>query len=764
MDVEQLKNMFFKLVSPELPNEWDVEEAVESLVSLREQEISAVFAQLPVIWPISNSLCFSYLTLVKAALQCIGPDLLGKWVNETLDQYEKSGLKVAQQFMQDIQGHFVCRLQGNSGLRFSEVEGRLLPYIRGLAKTNINLAQADIAGTDTVTVYLPQEIRVCADNSNNFLLYKLIASFQWGFLVLQTSLLCNDKEDTHLINPSPAGRLWLQDYFSQFANVRLIAALYFGLETLRVRIFLDQELPGLMRDARPLFAQLENSVAQSGVFAQFFNVLHKIILDINSGTNIFFPYLSPIIKSGASAAESLAAAEKIYVDFAGDTAEFFEPVPLLFQGAIPLKQIATACLKRRNEQHKLFVESLATLLLTLPQVPEKTDTDIAKIRQDGHRQPLPVKDPQVIIMSSRRQQSEEDNVTDSIRFITVDNQQVELSEELADLAKEISRDLGGIPDNYIASAAGKAGQGSSGMAQVAQDTGQPLTAPVTYDEWDYRRSGFRRNWCIITEKEIPVSKSTFMENTLASYHGQIIRLRHQFEMMRTRERFVRRQRDGDDIDLDALVESLADTVAGQPPSDRLFIRLQRDERDIAALFLVDMSNSTRGWVGQAIKEAIVLISEAMESLGDRYAIYGFSGMRRLRCEVFPIKHFHQLYDDEVRDKIGSIAPREYTRMAPAIRHATTILNEEDAKVRLLITLSDGKPEDYDDYKGEYAIEDTRHALIEAKMAGVHPFCITIDQHAHEYMARMYGEVNYIFIDDVRKLPVRMPEIYRVLTS
>ena len=299
---------------------------------------------------------------------------------------------------------------------------------------------------------------------------------------------------------------------------------------------------------------------------------------------------------------------------------------------------------------------------------------------------------------------------------------------------------------------------------LAAVDGMELSAPITYDEWDFRRSGFRKNWCIVTEKEIPVTRSTFIRNTLDAYHGQIIRLRHQFEMMRTRERFVRRQRDGDDIDLDALVESLADTVAGHPPSDRLFIRLKRDERDIAALFLVDMSNSTRGWVGKAIKESLVLICEAMETLGDRYGIYGFSGMRRLRCEVFPIKNIDQSYNDEVRERIGSIAPREYTRMAPAIRHMTSILKDVDAKVRLLITLSDGKPEDYDEYKGEYAIEDTRHALIEAKIAGIHPFCITIDQHAHEYMAHMYGEVNYIFINDVSKLPARMPEIYRVLTS
>jgi nitric oxide reductase NorD protein len=235
-------------------------------------------------------------------------------------------------------------------------------------------------------------------------------------------------------------------------------------------------------------------------------------------------------------------------------------------------------------------------------------------------------------------------------------------------------------------------------------------------------------------------------------------------MMRTSDRFVRRQRDGDDIDLDALVESLADARAGRAQSDRLFIRLLRDERDIAVIFLVDMSNSTAGWVGNAIKESLVLMTEALEVLGDRYGIYGFSGMRRTRCEIFHVKDIAEPYGDVVRQRIGAIGPREYTRMGPAIRHATSLLGKTDARVRLLITLTDGKPEDYDDYKGEYAIEDTRHALLEAKSAGIHPFCITIDHQAHDYMDHLYGPVNYIFVNDVRKLPLRMPEIYRVLTT
>ena len=259
-------------------------------------------------------------------------------------------------------------------------------------------------------------------------------------------------------------------------------------------------------------------------------------------------------------------------------------------------------------------------------------------------------------------------------------------------------------------------------------------------------------------------QSSFIATTLHKYGGQIRKLRHQFELMQTSERFARRQREGNDIDVDALVESLADTLAGRSASERLFVRLLRDERDIAVYFLVDMSNSTEGWVGKVIKETLVVLCEALQALNDRYGIYGFSGMRRLRCELFPVKRMQEPYNDAVRQRIGAIGPREYTRMAPAIRHMTRLFKEVEAKIRLLVLLTDGKPEDYDDYKGEYAIEDTRHALLEARTAGIHPFCITVDRKGHEYMAHMCGENQYICIDSIKRLPSRMPQIYRSLTT
>ena len=138
-------------------------------------------------------------------------------------------------------------------------------------------------------------------------------------------------------------------------------------------------------------------------------------------------------------------------------------------------------------------------------------------------------------------------------------------------------------------------------------------------------------------------------------------------------------------------------------------------------------------------------------------------MTRKRCELYRIKHINEPYSDEVRARIAGIEPRDYTRMGVTIRHLTHVLNNVSAKTRLLITLSDGKPDDYDGYRGEYGIEDTRQALAEAKYAGIHPFCITIDQQAREYLPHMYGAVNYTLIDDVRQLPIRVSSVYRQLT-
>jgi nitric oxide reductase NorD protein len=266
------------------------------------------------------------------------------------------------------------------------------------------------------------------------------------------------------------------------------------------------------------------------------------------------------------------------------------------------------------------------------------------------------------------------------------------------------------------------------------------------------------------EKEVKPVHDDFYRQTLDRHIALVRHLRKSFEAMREEPRLLKRQIYGDEVDIDALVEALADARDGREMSDRLFVRLQRAERNIAVAFMVDMSGSTRGWINEAEREALILLCEALERLGDRYAIYGFSGITRKRCELFRVKTFDERYSDEVRARISGIRPQEYTRMGFAIRHLTRLLGAVEARTRVLVTLSDGRPDDYFDvYRGPYGIEDTRMALLEARRAGIHPFCITIDKDARDYLPHMYGPANYIVIDDVGKLPLKVSDIYRRLT-
>lgn len=763
MQVDTLKDTFYSLVAPDLPNEWDVEEAVEKLLRVDIDSCHSILNQVPVIWPVSHSLCFDYLKTVVRALDCIELSSLSEWVNRTLDQYEKNGLRAAQRYMADVEKNFLCPLNGEAGLQLTSVAGRLLPYLRGLSGSNLSLGAAAEVYTDTATIFVPPEISRFRMDSDNFFLYKLIVSYQWAFIdqgsftVRTPSVRSGEEND-------PLPDLWLPNFLGSFACPELAGDIYHLLETARITTFLERELPGLMRRSRELHF-IHGKSSKTGLRPTgLMGYLQDVVAGFSSpppplpGSSSCLTIIQRHRDTACCAADSVRETSVLYPIISGTEPSYRALEPLLHQGVMRLDAVRLARAERLRELKEKFIDGVATRLLTMPSATSGTDSRQANNDAEGTASEKA--DMAVIVSSSSEPSSQH---ADRTVVVTVNNEEIKLGDELEDLAADIINELGYLPAQYVSSAAGKAGRGYASFSTSDQAGGQELVAPVTYDEWDYRRGDFRKNWVNVLEKEIPLIHTSFVNATLEKYYGQVVRLRYQFEMMRSAERFVRRQRDGEDIDLDALIDSLADSRAGLAPSDRLFVRLKRDERDIAVLFLVDMSNSTQGWVGEAIKEALVLLCEALDVVGDRYGIYGFSGMRRLRSDFFHIKHLDEQYDDRVRQRIGSIAPREYTRMGPAVRHAISILQGVDSRVRLLITLSDGKPEDYDDYKGEYAIEDTRHALIEAKNAGIHPFCITVDRQAHDYMAHMYGEVNYIMIDNISKLPRKMPEIYRVLT-
>lgn len=297
---------------------------------------------------------------------------------------------------------------------------------------------------------------------------------------------------------------------------------------------------------------------------------------------------------------------------------------------------------------------------------------------------------------------------------------------------------------------------------------------IRYPEWDEQISDYRPNWCKVWERRASGNASVFVDAVLEEHRPMVRRLRREFQMLRPeglgRER---RATEGDDLDLDALVESLVDRRMGLPAEGRVHIRKNHSVRDVAVAFLVDLSASTRETVGsqgksviEVEKESLVVLSEALEALGDRYAIFGFSGRGRQMVTFDVFKDFGERLGPIIKGRIGAMTYRMENRDGAAIRHATRRLREVDARTRLLILLSDGKPLDCgcDLYQASYAQADTRMALREARNFQVHPFCITVDPDGESYLGDMYGDVRYTVIDSAEALPARLPAIYRRLTT
>ena len=301
-----------------------------------------------------------------------------------------------------------------------------------------------------------------------------------------------------------------------------------------------------------------------------------------------------------------------------------------------------------------------------------------------------------------------------------------------------------------------------------------------YDEWDRELADYRTRWCRIIERAGSRGSRGFVELVRSRYSGVISSIRYQFQLMRPENlQRIRGEIDGEDYDLQSVIDYALDKRSTGLIDDRLYTRKLRRERDVAVSFLLDMSSSTARTIsrypnhpytqpGQRIidieKEGLVLMSEALEAVGDVYSMQGFTSEGRRNVKFYVIKDFSEGYSAEVERRIGGISYQNNTRLGAAIRHATTRLSRQDARTKLMIVLSDGRPYDHDYGDSRYAREDTRMALRQARIEGITPFCITIDRESEDQLKDMYGEVGYTIIDDVLSLPERLPGIYSRLTT
>ena len=291
---------------------------------------------------------------------------------------------------------------------------------------------------------------------------------------------------------------------------------------------------------------------------------------------------------------------------------------------------------------------------------------------------------------------------------------------------------------------------------------------IAYPEWDHRVAAYLPAHAVVRERATPAGDVRWVEATLRRHAPEIAQVRRRFERLQPQRLRLRRQVDGSDVDIDAFAEAHADGRAGCGSADRLYESVRPVRRSMAVSLLVDVSGSTDSWLAEhrriidVEKEAVLLVCEALDALGDRYAVSAFSGEGPRGVVVSPIKRFQERYGDETRLRIAGLEHDRYTRMGAALRHTTAQLCRERAHHRLLLLLTDGKPNDVDVYEGRYGIEDARQAVAEARLQGVQPFCLTVDREAPAYLTRLFGPGSYAVLRRAHTLPQALVEVVRRL--
>ncbi|MCU7920486.1 MAG: nitric oxide reductase activation protein [Candidatus Thiodiazotropha sp. (ex Epidulcina cf. delphinae)] len=647
-------------------------------------------------------IAYRFAAQAQYARQRMDKTMIEAWLLLAMDDYDRLGLHAALKVIREVDLFVRQGRERAAGCLFDEQVGVLLPFVQGLSGRKLKLEKGDQLYTDSETIFLPAIMAHLPDKRDNFLLYKAAVAHHWAQARFGTF------------------RVDLPAYLATQPTPETALRYFHLLEIERLNACIERELPGLYREMKQLRQKLNGEPAPSG-WTERVAILHT---------------------RQATANDSLSLVESMR----GQSA----PKPSLFHGRLKPALVA-AVMQRRIDREK------ARLRVALKAIADD-------LKQDGDDDQAP--------FERLPSNTVDDFKLDEAMQITlqVNGKSVPMPEDVKGAMTSILQDLGDIPNDYLV----PAGAGEYDLRDVEEKILKPEDVwsgayhedgAFLYREWDYRRKHYRKNWCVVREMPIKETDDGFVSQVMEKYRRLLGNLRKTFEAMRDEDRLLKRQVYGDGVDIDAFVETWADAHAGLEMTDRLFTRMHRDERSLAVMFMVDMSGSTQGWVNEAEREALVLLAESVETLGDRYAIYGFSGLSRKRCEVFPVKTFEQPYDDAVKARISGIRPGDYTRMGAAIRHLSHRLNEVEARTKLLVTISDGKPDDYhDDYRSQYGVEDTRQALFEARREGIHAFCITIDEHGQDYLPHMYGAANYTVISEIEKLPLKVSDIYKKIAS
>jgi nitric oxide reductase NorD protein len=295
----------------------------------------------------------------------------------------------------------------------------------------------------------------------------------------------------------------------------------------------------------------------------------------------------------------------------------------------------------------------------------------------------------------------------------------------------------------------------------------PLGEGIKLPEWDYKKQILQPDRCFLQPMLPRDAKAQKLPAKLQKL-SKIIQA--QFEQLRSVRYWLKAQPQGEELDLGAWLDFHVESQLAPTAEKGLFRSFRGNNRDLSCLLLADLSMSTDAHLDNehrvidVVQDSLLLFGEALQSVGDNFAMYGFSSVKRHNVRFTMLKNFNEPYSDHVRGRVQAIRPGFYTRMGAAIRQATKVIAEQKSSEKLLLILTDGKPNDIDHYEGRFGIEDTHQAICEAKKLGIKPFCITVDTDAQAYLPYLFGSDGFTVILRPEQLPLRLPQLYHQLTS
>ena len=721
------------------------------------------------------------------ALRVVDISQFEEWARQGLLLSSKDARARRSYFALETRGSYDALRGGSNGLALEDVRHLLQLYIEGLTGREVEISQLSAVPSesrigDGRTIHLPSAVAEFGDDGLDFRLYKVLAAHAAGQIEFGTyeqgtpalraayatlaetyadenadalaAFSVADEmvfatRDRDFVSPSPqAERGWGEEGLTGDPTPTLPARGEGLLVDYRraLHLFPNAQL------ARRIFGTLENCRIDRRLRHQYRGLARDLDL------------IREHLRRGRPSVLELPAS--------------LLPFELLFQ--VSLLGGAT---EDARQYYGQIVSELETVVAEYLSGPSTTVADslLATSRVYSIFQNVTPNDESVQELETQQEPSESDS-ENSIQTESFQRTQSDKPPPRRD-ARELFNswndpDQDGEPDEL-------AGSEAWTEADLPEQTIEEGEVAYNYDEWDRELTDHRLGWCRVVEKRVKHGDRAFVEETKERHRGVISSIRHQFQLMKPEDLTrVTNELDGEEFDLNAVVDYVIDRRAARArgdghPSERLYTQRLRRRRDVAVSFLLDQSSSTARTIGrhplqpytrpgrriiEIEKEGLVLMSEALEAVGDVYSINGFTSEGRRNVKFYVVKDFDEKYSDEVKQRIGGITFQNNTRLGAAIRHATAKLAKQQARTRLLIVLSDGRPYDHDYGDARYAREDTREALRQAKNAGITPFCITIDRESEAELRDLYGEIGYTIIDDVLSLPERLPGIYRRLTT